>query len=242
MTLLERAKAFLERYTLDIDMSCPVAVEPSEPDDLLLTYDCKLMLTGNEPDDPDDPAQIGAIEAYYAQFSLAQSGDVGQFSRWEILDHPNMDTAEYISLFANPDMNADDDEDDRWSKAVTDQVETVFCSDLIILNRCEVNPEYRGHGIGLMAVRRLLHTLCKGNEVLVAYHPGPPEVKHTDPDYAPAAEKLKFYWSRLGSKPVKGTELWVLSSMEQWPSFEQMLSEIPARKPSGKEKMRRALV
>ena len=57
-----------------------------------------------------------------------------------------------------------------------------------------------------------------------------------DPGFAAAAEKLKFYWSRLGSKPVEGTDLWVLSSTERWPSFEEMLSEIPARKPLRKAK------
>lgn len=97
---------------------------------------------------------------------------------------------------------------------------------LLILDRLIIYPEHRGRGIGLAALRAMIHRLRTGVG-LIAMKPYPLqfEAKHLEaPDsdeskrlgldgftlsQQKATAKLRKYYSRLGFKPVHGTEYMV---------------------------------
>ncbi len=91
---------------------------------------------------------------------------------------------------------------------------SIWNPNLLILDGLFVEPRHRGHGVGLLALKALIHRLGAGVG-LVAMKPFPLEcgsVHQYDPvAHAKATAKLRKYYSRLNFVRVQGMELMVRS-------------------------------
>lgn len=106
---------------------------------------------------------------------------------------------------------------------------------LLILDRLTVDAEHQGHGVGLLALRALIHrfragagliamkpyplqfeaSFLDGKEVGAAARMGLDTFKMSQPK---ATAKLKKYYSRLGFKPVPRSDYMILSPEHPLPS------------------------
>jgi hypothetical protein len=218
----KKAADFLDKYSTQIAVETFIPLEPTEPDDLIVDLDCKILLSGSS--DGEDDIEAGHIKAYRVHLALA--GEHYSHSPRDIMDAHSQEVAEYIELL---------DDDGNLREDLRDQFD-VFGSDLLILHKAEIKPEYRGSGLGLLAVRRVIETFAPAGG-LVAYKPFPfqftgfenpswvPPAGVTDPEKAleDGRRKLAAYWARLGSRPVEGTEFWALSTSVRRPTIQQLL-------------------
>jgi GNAT superfamily N-acetyltransferase len=104
--------------------------------------------------------------------------------------------------------------------------------DLLFVDKMEIRPEHRGHGLGLQAMRHLLELYGDQCGIVIAkpypmYHkddvrpaPATDAVWHTAMQYAlfeaegdGAAEKLSQYWQQVGFVPIPN------SSWHVWRGF-----------------------
>lgn len=143
--------------------------------------------------------------------------DKYRYSATEILDSRS-ETAPYCNLL---------DGKDRWIEALQEYFD-IYSSDLLVLDRIEVQPEHRGQGYDLPATCGLIDAF--GPDCgLVAMKPFPLQSENKVnegnlAEFKAAQKKLGQYWSRVGFQPVPGSpELLALSTAYKQPSFAQML-------------------
>ena len=124
-------------------------------------------------------------------------------------------------------FDALDSHSGEWERydGVVDEDEPA--SHLMILDRIEIIPEARGHGVGLHALARAIRTWATGSMVMVVLTAWPPGV--TGDQGAAGAEALTRYWSRLaleqvdsnGDSPILVGYLWcddggAINELCQW--------------------------
>ncbi len=143
-------------------------------------------------------------------------------------------TAEYLVLY--------DDEQIRFTDAVfkvASGLGTLFYKNLLALDRLIIEPEYRGKGRGLVALRGLIHLLRAGAGLIVMKpFPLQREAHFKSRDnraererlqldtfpgnYRTAVAALRRYYSRLGFKRLPGTDFMVLDPERELPSVDYL--------------------
>lgn len=93
--------------------------------------------------------------------------------------------------------------------------------DLLIIHKIEVNPQFRGHQLGLLALLRTIKTFGEGC-AMVAIKPFPLqfENKVTDKNqskFEAAQKKLRRYWAKLGFVRFEETDQYYLDLAYQLP-------------------------
>ena len=133
------------------------------------------------------------------------------FDACAVLNAKSFATSEYTPLFKNAE----------WRKRVTKKFHP-RSTDLLILDRIELKPEYRGQGFGLLAIRCMIGMFgwpCG----LVACKPYPLQFERSNRWELPAQvsrradglrkarKKLRQYWAQVGFERVPGTMLYALN-------------------------------
>lgn len=132
--------------------------------------------------------------------------------------------------------------DGDLSEAVEDLIE--FGVDrILIVDRIEVLPAFRGRCLGLRAMYRLLDSFA-GTGVLPTIQawplqftrdgiqqrgPDDLELGSLPTDRASAFKSIRSYWARVGFQKVAGDgdqELWILNTARQQPKRSEVLGEV----------------
>ncbi len=176
--------------------------------------------------DADDDICIGKVSAYSVHFGEASEDGVSWF---DVLDARSADTALYADLI---------DRNESW---YTQWVEATFepiSSDLLILDRIRIEPEYRAHGYGLYAAQLMINGFASNG--IVACVPAPYELLKDAPPrqsgenrrssgdkripgWARAEAKLREYWSLLGFRQLPASDVFALSLTHKRPSMQEIM-------------------
>src|SRR3954452_3596636 len=171
-----------------------------EPDAYITDLDGEIVVSR---EGADDELRVGTVSAHSVHLGEADEDGVPWF---DVLDAHSGDTATYTDLLESVGS--------CYSEWVESTLEP-FGSDLLILDRIRIKPEYGGNGYGLYAAQ-LMITGFTSNGV-VACVPAPYELLENAPRRDPstrsrsrgreipgwtAAEaKLRKHWSLLGFRP-----------------------------------------
>lgn len=125
-------------------------------------------------------------------------------------------------------------------RAIERQFNLVGAGDILILDKIEVLPAHRGHGLGLAAACSFLDTFENGCCLAVG-EPYPMQFKemtreHTEwcakmgvdafvGDEEHATAKLRAYWSRLGFKKIRGSKKFALSLEHSRPNLRELVPD-----------------
>jgi GNAT superfamily N-acetyltransferase len=173
---------------------------------------------------------VGKFQVYYVDAEHAI--DEGE-AIFDVLDAHSSHVAEYFEpVFGS--------QEPHFNSRILELFDhAVFGGNLLILDRLEVLPQYRGQGIGLTVLRHMIARFSSG-AALVAMKPFPlqfeasPSVGFGDKwqdkmglSQFPAAEdaateKLFRYYSKLGFLRLSGTPMMVISTAHSLPSLEDM--------------------
>jgi hypothetical protein len=168
-------------------------------------------------------SEIGIVKAFLIQLRAARQESLDASV---VLNAKSFATSEYTQLFKKG----------GWRKSIRKKFEP-RSADLLILERIELKPEYRGRGFGLLAAHSIIEMFGSGCG-LVACKPYPLQFegnnRWTPPAQASGAtralrnarKKLRRYWARIGFRRVPRTVLYALDPERNLPSFGQMLREV----------------
>jgi hypothetical protein len=172
---------------------------------------------------------VGRISALLVQ--VGRVADAGE-NLYEIMDDGSRELGKYHIAF----FKANDCE---YKDSIQGQFVDVFGLDLLIISEVEVEPAFRGRGLGLLAVSRTIDVFGE-NCGLVAMKPFPLQfTNYLDPGWCPpdcvedaktafqaATRKLRSYWARVGFKPVGGTDYCALSPARKRPDLKRVAAAV----------------
>lgn len=164
--------------------------------------------------DEDEATEIGRYRAFYVDAEGAVCANMPVFDAFDSMQ----EIYDYLQLY----------ESDSWEFSTAAKnasgIEALWDPNLLILDRLEILPRYRGHGYGLQALIGMMHWFQAGAG-LVAMKPfplqseasnrrpgDPPDPMELDkfPSHHTAARsKLRRYYAQLGFKLVTKTEFMV---------------------------------
>jgi hypothetical protein len=187
-------------------------------------------------EDRGDEEDAGYVKASLVQFGEAMDHGI---STERLGDSIEGGIAEYWELLF--DLNTG-----CWKEEVQDEYEASGC-DLLIIDRMEISPRFRGTGVGPIAIDRTIDIfgpVCG----LIACKPWPLQftpafardrkalnrLKAPNVGRDEAIHKLRAYWSRLGFWPLGETGIYLLGmaqrgSGESSKNFETLASRPRAR-------------
>jgi hypothetical protein len=164
-------------------------------------------------------AEIGIVKAFLIQIREARREGLPASV---VLNAKSFATSEYSRLFKKL----------KWRKRVSKKFKP-RSADLLILDRIELKPEYRGNDFGLLAARCVIETF--GSRCgLVACKPYPLQFEGSNRWRPPARvsgatkglrrarKKLRRYWARVGFQRVPRTMLYALDPERDLASFGRM--------------------
>jgi hypothetical protein len=164
--------------------------------------------------------EIGTMRAFLIQVREARRAGLQAST---VLKAKGFATSEYTRLFDKTE----------WRKRVRKKFDP-RSADLLILDRIELQPEYRGQGFGLLAVRCVIEMFglrCG----LIACKPYPLQFEGSNQWRPPAQasgpakslrkarRKLRWYWACAGFERVPGTMLYALEPQRNLPTMARML-------------------
>ena len=169
---------------------------------------------------------IGKLRAFYAD--LDGASNVG-LDPYYILDLLAATAPFYHSLF---DAKTNDFKRSVYRVASND----IINLNLLILDRLEILPEYRGKGLGLACLYRCIQQYWHGC-ALVTLKCFPLQFENDEDDVRDewqkrmnlgrlgkdhdiCRSKLEKYYQRLGFKKVRGTEIMIMNPHHKQPRFE----------------------
>lgn len=124
-----------------------------EPDRFIYTYEGDIFTSDGDCDD----VKIGQFIAHYVD--IAEAMDQGE-SIFDVFDCHSSSTAEYLEpIFGDNEPYFSDD-----VECITNGNADGF--NLLILDRVEIIPEFRGLSIGLKVLRQMMITFSKGAGII----------------------------------------------------------------------------
>src|SRR5215467_10462048 len=219
MTLIENSY-----WTLRVDPTRPIPLTPEEPEDFMYEV-CGKILCG--PIEAEDRI-AGRFRVYYADFESAENHGVSPF---EVLD-THSHTCEYAEAVLDSNEAPSSA---RLQKLLGDEI---WNFNLLILDRVEILPKYRGGRVGLLVLTALIERFGAGAGV-VGMKPfrlqlEPRESRDSSGwakrlrlddlprDEKMAKKKLKRYYGKLGFVEMKSTPFMFRSTAWELPSVEQL--------------------
>lgn len=172
----------------------------------------------------------GRFRLYYADFELARNHGT---SAVEVLD-AYQHTLEYARAILDRNRAPFSS---RLQKLLGDEI---WNFNLLILDRLEILPKYRGRWAGLMVLIALIERFGSGAGVVgmkpfpLQFEPNQSndpswakrlELRNLSSDHRMSERKLKQYYSKLGFVEMKSTPFMVWNTSWALPSIEQVWSE-----------------
>jgi hypothetical protein len=195
-----------DRFSLDID----------DPNEYFYVVEGKIILLIEHEDQDEDEEIIGAFRLLSIDVNSALDNKV---SLYEVYDCDG----EAFEFYENA-INLEDGEfNSKITNILGDNVN--FRGDnVLIIDRIGICPEYRGHHLALMVLRKLIQRFSQSVSI-VAIKPAPFEFtsRHIKPyniDWQHAeivenssdSEKLGKYYQKLGFKKLSGSSFMVLGT------------------------------
>lgn len=184
-------------------------------------------------DEEEDDILVGKFRLYYVDITSAIN--TGFTDVFEIFDAHSDSTVDYYESLFDPDTVG-------FSENLQQLFNhEIFEQSVLIFDRLELLPGYRGHNLGLIIMRRLIQRFSAGAGV-VAIKPFPLQFEHSIPpedesgwhaemqlsDFKEteriSIRKLQNHYSKLGFVEMKGTPHMILSTARQLPPVESHLT------------------
>jgi GNAT superfamily N-acetyltransferase len=187
--------------TFRLEFNASISQDDGEPDDFITVYRGDVIAIGD-----DDEQKIGIVSIYMVERGRAL--DEGQ-SLFEIMDCLDADSYDcFENLF--------DSETEELKPQVTHlcSEDRQFQHDLMLIERLELIPDYRGQGIGKAVALRVIQKLGT-NCGVIACKPFPLQfaglsAKDKQPTGERAAQKkVREFWQVVGFVRLPGTEYYV---------------------------------
>lgn len=176
----------------------------------------------------DEDQLAGKLNIFYADLAgAAESG----YSPFDILDIESATAPYFNALF--------DKETGEFKETIHSAAGNIFQENLLILDRLEILPEFRGKKLGLACIYRIIQQYRHGcGLIALKCFPLQFEAKHKHdvPDeWQKSIElekfsksrktswsKLEKYYSSLGFTKVRGTEIMIMNPDYKQPRFEDL--------------------
>ena len=186
-----------------------------------------------EMDDDEGDILVGKFRLYYVDVASAINTDY--MDVFDIFDAHSASTADYYDSLFDPDTVGFSE---NLRQLFNDEV---FEQSLLIIDRLELLPGYRGQNLGLIIMRRLIQRFSAGAG-LVAIKPFPLQFEQSIPaedeggwheemqlssfreTERNSIRKLQKHYSKLGFFEMKGTPHMVLSTARRLPPIERLLT------------------
>ncbi len=169
-------------------------------EDCILKYDGDIVESREDDSGDWQEVRIGHIEAFVVLRDRAAETGADLFGALDSEAEEEM----MIAVF-------DPDDWTEWSPDVQAMYGDIFERDLLIIHTIEIQPEYRGRGVGYAVVRWVIDALGHGCG-LVALTPFPLQWTgrfHEDPEAAARDQaKIRKYWSGLGFRQVGNSDVY----------------------------------
>jgi hypothetical protein len=191
----------------DLDLSITHSLVPLEPDDNAVHISGRIVVRGypEKPDDMgDDLREAGVLRARLVPTNPAETDGLSLF---DVLDAEDGDYLEVAG------------ERENLAPAFQEIAEeAILGSHLLIIETVGIGLEFRGHRLGLAAVRRLIDMF--GDQCsLVVLKPFPLQydgqsfshLECSENEMATAIGRLEIYWGQMGFEKVWGTSLMALN-------------------------------
>lgn len=209
-----------EFTTLTIEWSDNASVsEELSPDNFIYEIEGQINIT----DDNHENCHVGNFTVIYVDVFQAMNSD---FDLGIIMDRSQRTWDYYESLFDGYDLN---------ETIVNMFDEPIFKENLLILDRLEILPEYRGKKLGLKAMNLLIRRFSQGASIValkafpLQFESGVKENLHADwnlrmgygnmqKNEKMATSNLYKYYGKLGFQRVKKTQYMVLNVEQIIPS------------------------
>lgn len=176
------------------------------------SYDYVLTVHGSICSD--DDREIGRLLGYIIQVNRAINEEQNLFETCDA--HSQTATDYYEALFEHKTGN--------FKESIEEQLGITHVGDILILDRIEVLPSYRKHGVGLAAACCFIDTFSNDLDDLVVGLPHPLQFttgghpadaawemkmkyQNLPRDKKKATEKLQAYWSKLGMQRIQDIEI-----------------------------------
>jgi GNAT superfamily N-acetyltransferase len=194
-------------------------VEAEEPDDFIYEYDGSIYSL----DDDEKETLVGRFRVFYVDL------DASGMSVFDTLD-ARQETFQFLHpLF---DQRTGD-----YKESIFKLAEDLINRNLLILDRVEILPTFRGKKLALIVMRRLIERFTQGSGlVALKAYPLQFEAQNDRDDWRKkmaltsfhsdekaSTTKLKKHYSRLGFLAIRGTPFMVRSTAFQLPSVEDIL-------------------
>ncbi len=180
-------------------------------------------------DESEQETLVGKFRLYYADVDSAMEEG---FDTFEVLDSYSH-TLEYHDLIYESNGT------ELSEKLQKELNYDVFGCNLLMLDRLEILPQYRGQYLGLIIMRRLIQRFSSGAGV-IAIKPFPLQFEHKpsseeehrwrkelklsilSKNEGYATQKLQKYYSKLGFIKMKGTPFMLKSTAFRLPTIEEL--------------------
>ncbi len=179
-----------------------------------------------------DEIKIGTCAFWSVRLDLNRC----PFSVWDLLDGPSSETADLLSLVTNGDV-MDGPRLNFYGKGDFYTPETMkvireepMDKEVLLLTRMDIQEKWRGSGIGLAVATAIMETFAPSRGIAVC-KPFPLQYesvvdKSNHQEFIAAEKKLRKYWSLLGFKLVRGTNLMVMNRERKSPQLTTVLAKL----------------
>jgi hypothetical protein len=204
-------------------------LEPDDPGDYI--YPICGQIT--EMDDDESDILVGKFRLYYVD--IASASNTGFIDVFDIFDAHSDSTAEYYDSLFDPDTTG-------FSENLHQLFNyEIFGLNLLIIDRLELLPGYRGQNLGLIIMRRLIQRSSAGAG-LIAIKPFPLQFEKSIPaedesgwhaemqlsTFRQTAQdsirKLQNHYSKLGFVKMESTPHMILSTARRLPPIDKLLT------------------
>jgi len=204
-------------------------LEPDDPGDYIYPICGRIT----EMDDDESDILVGKFRLYYVD--IASAINTGFIDVFDIFDAHSNSTADYYDSLFDPETAG-------FSENLQQLFNyEIFEQSVLIIDRLELLPGYRGKNLGLIIMRRLIQRFSAGAGV-VAIKPFPLQFEQSIPaenksgwqaemqlstfreTERDSIRKLRSHYGKLGFVEMKGTPHMFLSTTRQLPPIERLLT------------------
>ncbi|MBL6991616.1 MAG: hypothetical protein ISR65_17660 [Bacteriovoracaceae bacterium] len=225
--MLSKKKVDISKYEMDFVIDGVMLDDPEEPRSFVTNIDGRIFLPELEDEQTDDEDPIGSVYCYVIQVQEIVNYGVELIDVFESIDDELFEY--YTCLFSQ----------NRYKDSLSEIAEPGLGLDLLIVDYLEINPKWRGTGLGLIAGLRTLQNFRRGCRY-VAITPFPPQcagwasgqmeskrqkMQQLDQGQDKATKALTRYWQHLGFKEVDDSGIFILSPLTPLPSASSVMAE-----------------